>query len=150
METLSALRSGPLWGIPFSKHDNVIKWKHFPRYWHLCGEFTGHRWIPRSQWRGALMFSLICVWINGWVNNREAGDLRRHRAHYGVIVIEMERYSRWLICGPWLRMGWSLWLSGVVIMTISHVLPQSTWLTFPFITEEEGYFFSVPLLSLNR
>ena len=27
---------------------------------------------------------LICAWINGWVNNREAGDLRRHRAHYDI------------------------------------------------------------------
>ena len=41
----------------------------------------------KGQWRGALMFSLICVWINGWVNNREAGDLRRDRAHYDVIVM---------------------------------------------------------------
>ena len=41
----------------------------------------------KGQWRGALMFSLICVWINGWVTNREAGDLRRHRAHYDVIVM---------------------------------------------------------------
>ena len=39
------------------------------------------------QWRGALTFSLICVWINGWVNNRYAGDLRRHRAHYDVTVM---------------------------------------------------------------
>ena len=70
-------------------HDDVIKWKHFPRY----GPFL--RGIHRSpvnyphkgQWRGALMLALICVWINGWVNNREAGDLRRHRAHYDVIVI---------------------------------------------------------------
>ena len=68
-------------------HDDVIEWKHFPRYWpFVCGEFTGLRWIP-LQWRGALMFSLICAWINGWVNNRGAGDLRRHRAHYDVIVI---------------------------------------------------------------
>ena len=49
---------------------------------HLCGEFTGDRWNPR-QWRGALMFHLI--WINGWVNRGDAGDLRRHRAHYDVI-----------------------------------------------------------------
>ena len=28
------------------------------------------------------MFSSICVWINGWENNREAGDLIRYRAHY--------------------------------------------------------------------
>ena len=56
------------------------QWKHFPRYWPLV------RWIHRSpvnsqhkgQWRVALMFSLICSWINGWVNNHEAGDLWRH------------------------------------------------------------------------
>ena len=61
----------------------------------LCGEFPGHRGIPRSpvnsphkgQWRGALMFSLICAWIDGWVNNGEAGDLRPHRAHYDVTVM---------------------------------------------------------------
>ena len=41
----------------------------------------------KGQWRGALMFSLICVWINDWVNNREAGDLRRYRTHYDVIVM---------------------------------------------------------------
>ena len=41
----------------------------------------------KGQWRGALMFSLICVWLDGWVNNGEAGDLRRHHAHYDVTVI---------------------------------------------------------------
>ena len=41
----------------------------------------------KGQWRGALMFSLISVWINGWVNNREAGELRRYHAHYDVIVM---------------------------------------------------------------
>ena len=33
------------------------------------------------------MFSLICVSINGWENNLEAGDLSRYRAHYDVIVM---------------------------------------------------------------
>ena len=41
----------------------------------------------KSQWRGALMFSKICAWINGWVNNGKTGDLRRHRAHYDVTVM---------------------------------------------------------------
>ena len=68
--------------------DDVTKWKHFPRYWTFV-------WgIPRSavnsphkgQWRGTLIF-FICVWINDWVNNREACELRRHRAHYDVIVM---------------------------------------------------------------
>ena len=70
-------------------HDDVIKWKHFPRYWPFV------RGIHRSpvnsphkgQWRGALMFTLICARINGWVNNPEAGDLWRHRVHYDVIVM---------------------------------------------------------------
>ena len=43
--------------------------------------------ICKDQWRGALMFTLICARINGWVNNCEAGDLRRNRAHYDVIIM---------------------------------------------------------------
>ena len=56
---------------------------------HLCGEFTGHRWIPphKGQWHGALMFSLICAWMNGWVNTLGADDLRRQHAHYDVTVM---------------------------------------------------------------
>ena len=73
-------------------HDDVIKWKHFPRYWPF--ERGIHRSPVNSphkgQWRGALMFSFIFDWINGWVNNREAGDLRRHRAHYDSIVMESQ------------------------------------------------------------
>ena len=51
----------------------------------LCGEFTGYP--HKGQWRGALMFSLICAWINDWINNRKAGDLRHHRYHYDVTVM---------------------------------------------------------------
>ena len=40
----------------------------------------------KGQWRGALMFSLICASINDWVNNREAGDVRRHRGHYDIVM----------------------------------------------------------------
>ena len=43
----------------------------------------------KGQWRGALTFSLICVWMKGWVNNREAGDLRRYCAHYDITVMSM-------------------------------------------------------------
>ena len=67
-------------------HDDVIKWKHFPRYWPFVRGI--HRWPMDSphkgQRRGALMFSLICAWTNGWANNRDAGDLGRHHAHYDV------------------------------------------------------------------
>ena len=70
-------------------YDDVIKWKHFPRYWPFVREI--HRspvnFPHKGQWRGALMFTLICARMNGWVNNREAGDLRRYRVHYDVIVM---------------------------------------------------------------
>ena len=54
---------------------------------HYRGEFTGHRWIPRTKASDAEIWCFLCVWINGWVNNREAGDLRRYRAHYEVTVM---------------------------------------------------------------
>ena len=106
-------------------HDDVIKWKHFPRYWPFA------RGIHRSpvnsphkgQGRGALKFSLICVWINGWVNNREAGDLRRYRAHYDVIVMIMETLPMLLaLCAG----GYSF------VITVCHLFihvmrPQCHW-----------------------
>ena len=78
-------------------HDDVIKWKHFPRYWpfvrriHQSPVNSPHK----GQWRGALMFTLICVRINGWANSREAGDLRRYRTHYDVIVMVMVQFEHW-------------------------------------------------------
>ena len=53
----------------------------------LCGEFTGRRWIPLIKASDAELWCLICARINDWVNNREAGDSRRHRSHYDVTVI---------------------------------------------------------------
>ena len=80
----------------YTSYDDVIKWKHFPRCWPLV---WGIHQSPvnsphKGQWHRALIFSLICVWINGWVNNGESGDLRRHRAHYDVIVMAIipEKY----------------------------------------------------------
>ena len=68
--------------------DDVIK--TFSRVTgHLGGEFIGHRWIPLTKTSDAELWCFLCSapWINRWANNREAGDLRRHRAHYDVIVI---------------------------------------------------------------
>ena len=73
-------------------HDDVIKRKHFLRYWpfvwgiHRSPVNSPHK----GQWRGALMFSLICAWINYWVYNRTTDDLRRHRAHCDVIVMRSD------------------------------------------------------------
>ena len=72
-------------------HDDVIKWKHFPRYWPLV------RGIHRSpvnsphkgQWRRALMFSLICVWINAWI------------CIYWGWWLETSLCSLWRHCNDW-------------------------------------------------
>ena len=60
----------PIPYLPLS-HDDVIKWDHFPRYWPFVRRIYR---LPvnsphKGQRRGALMFSLICTWINAWVNN---------------------------------------------------------------------------------
>ena len=52
--------------------------------------------LHKGWWRGALMFSLICAWTNRRANNRNAGNLKRHRAHYDVIVMIIVRYTVWL------------------------------------------------------
>ena len=107
-------------------HDDVIKWKHFPRYWPFVrGLHRSQRILPRKgQWRGALMFSLICSWTNGW-RHRDAGDFRRHRDHYDVTVMHFELIeTEWristsankvIICSDagllvafiWTNAGWS-------------------------------------------
>ena len=76
-------------------HDDVIKWKRFPRNWPFVREVTGHRWLPRTKANDAEFWCFLwsAPWINGWVNNRDAGDLRRHRAHYDVIVMVRDDIS---------------------------------------------------------
>ena len=98
-------------------HDDVVKWKHFPRYWSFM------RGIHRSpvnsphkgQWRGALMFSLIYAWINGWVNNREAGDLSRNRAHHDVIIMTYARKGMY-------RSDDQMWSAGLINFVFTEIL----------------------------
>ena len=70
------------------RHDDVIKWKHIPRYWPFVRGI--HRSPVNSPTKvnvAGFGVSLICAWTNGWVNNRHAGDLGRNRAHYDVTVM---------------------------------------------------------------
>ena len=53
----------------------------------------------KGQWLGNFMFSLICAWINGWVNNHRAGDLRRHRADYDVTVMQNKTVAIYVMSG---------------------------------------------------
>ena len=67
--------------------------------WNTSWPFVrGIHWSPvdsphKGQWRGALLLSLICAWTNGWANNRDAGDLRRHGARYGAMVMVLELHT---------------------------------------------------------
>ena len=79
--------------------DNPPSWwchqmETFPRYWPFVrGIHRSPMDSPRKgQWRGAVMFSVICAWTNGWAKDRDAGGLRRHRVPYDVSVM-----LRWLI-----------------------------------------------------
>ena len=74
-------------------HDEVIKWKHFPHDWpslwglHRSPVNSSHQ----GQRRRALIFSLLSIWTNGWVNNWYAGDLRCHCAHYDASVQDTDQ-----------------------------------------------------------
>ena len=93
--------------MDWANHDDVIKWKRFTRYWPFVRGIL--RWPVNSphkgQWRGALVFTLICAWLNGWVNNREAGDLRRHRFHHDVTVMLFFPH-RWICAARRVLLSW--------------------------------------------
>ena len=83
--------------------DDVIKRKHFPRYWSFVRGIHRSPVNHKDLWRGALMFSLIYIWINVWVNNCEACDLRRHHVHYDVtVMITPNNASDMMSPGTWI------------------------------------------------
>ena len=84
LEVINARKNCALFGIMTSSNGNIsallaICAGNSP----VIGEFTTQRPVTRS-----FDGFFICVWINGWAYNREAGDLRRHRAYYDVIVMD--------------------------------------------------------------
>ena len=85
---------------------NESWWRHqmetFSALLALC---AGNSPVPvnsphKGQWCRALMFSLICVWINDSVNNREAGDLRCHGGHYDVNVMSKFLLASFPVAAP--------------------------------------------------
>ena len=66
-------------------HDDVINGNLFRVTGPLWGESIGHRWLPLTKASFVeLMFSLI--WTNSWAKNRDASDLKHHRAHYDITM----------------------------------------------------------------
>ena len=74
----------------------------------------------KGQWRGALMFSLICARINDWVNNREAGDPSRYRGHYDVIVMKYwvpVGFIFWYLCLKCVVVAWRITPLVIILVT---------------------------------
>ena len=127
-------------------NDDVIKWKPFPRYWpfvrgiHQSPVNSPHN----GQWRGAMIFSLICAWIDGWVNYREAGDFGRNRAHYNFILM----YIR--IC--WYRHNKTRHAKTIYIYVVGHSARdrRDRFLSSPgksvFVTSDQYIFTPAALL----
>ena len=126
-------------------------WRHqMETFFALLAICAGNSPVPvisphKGQWRGALMFSLICVWINDWVNNREAGDLRRYRSHYDVIVMKWKHRApskngcnfehnrfKFLSCAEnfvfWYKFHWNLFPNPINIKL--PLIPIMAWHLF--------------------
>ena len=112
---VKAPTEGTVYCVSLSDVLVVSWWRHqmetFSALLALC---AGNSPVPvnsphKGQWRGALMFSFIYAWINDWVNNREAGDLRRQDGHYDVIVMWIRDPCRLLIrwgCTIYVHFSW--------------------------------------------
>ena len=80
----------------FLTNENDMNLKCETEWTHVCKSLSTVNSPHRGQWRGALMFSLI-YWTSGWVNNRYAGDLRRHSAHYDVTRLGFAQSSDFIL-----------------------------------------------------
>ena len=111
------------WAVPWWRHQKET----FSALLAFCAGI--HRFpvnFPhKGQCRGAFMFSLICAWINRWVNNREAGDLRRYYAHCDVIVMKLIALR--LLSLPWYHC--------LTIIAINHAGNRAYW---PFNEHIDG------------
>ena len=126
------------------RHNDAIKWKHFLRHWPFV---RGIHWSPvnsphKCQWHEALMFPFMCAWIDGWVNNREAGDVIRHRAHYDATVTVPVPAShpgyypgtlscslvtmQLIVCGPGCGRSISKWVAETNNRTNAELLSNGT------------------------
>ena len=123
------------------KHDDVIKWKHIPRYWPFVWGI--HRSpansLHKGQWHGASMFYLICARISGWANNSEAGNLRSHRAHYDVIVMGIPIIHVIMACGS---------VHIYVIENIKEMPRSHSWSKFHALDKLNSYFSPLVFLIL--
>ena len=114
---------------PFCLGLNVLMrtwWRHqidtFSALLALWGVISLHK----GQWRGALVFSLICAWTNGWANHRDAGDLRRHHTNYDVTLMESVSMSCHHVRS---RLCFEICHITVLVGFVSYILRDGGWLS---------------------
>ena len=137
----------------------VSWWRHqmeiFSALLALC---AGNSPVPvnsphKGQWRGALMFSLICAWINDWINSREAGDLRRHRGHYDANVmftvnVMQSAHHLALFCWVWYHQPFFvIWSEPFTHTLLPKIPPVRARYGVPFVGQDsDWYSTSVPAI----
>ena len=101
-----------LFGLPLCQHnfvhDDVIKWKHFPRYFSLCGEFTGHRWIPLTKASDADIWCFFDLRLNTrlrkqawrWWFDTPSRSLWRHCTVHTVSIVVFTHHA--FILNTWI------------------------------------------------
>ena len=80
-----------------SRHDDVIKWKHFPRYWPFVRGI--HRWPMDSPHKASdaerwcLFYRRLNKWLSkqswGWWFETPSRSLWRHRNGFAIVVVRL-------------------------------------------------------------
>ena len=92
----------------------------------LCEKFISHRWIPLAKASDAELWCFLwsVPWINGWINNREAGDLRRHCAHYNTILKICKHHDDVNLSEHFRKYPWSY--QTITFRCLNHIYATST------------------------
>ena len=123
-----------------------MKWKHFPHYWPFV---WGIHWSlvnspDNGQWREALMFSLICVWTNGWVNYNGTSNTGGHGISSYVIDPFLTVHHQ-MICRIWCIMPTLPKLRSRLKIKKSHLALATSQINVPALHSTQG----LPVRSWN-
>ena len=124
-----------LWNDKFRKY-RITWWRHqMGTFSALLAFCAGNSPVPvnsphKGQWLGALMFPLICAWVHGCANNREADDSRCHSAHYDVTVMACKI--------RFISMLWAVSVSVCVVIPVFAIC-LIEWLTPVYILRAEWF-----------
>ena len=116
--------------------------RFFCTAWHQYASIGGIHQSPENSPHKALLFSLICAWMTGWANNRDAGYLRRNRAHYDVTVCKWKIQTICLITANDANSRIRHWNSYFTILTkFSSLCTRSKYRKDNFLCNQWWWFY---------